>query len=289
MVQSILVFYRNLHTKAAGLMHESTLRSRSVYIDGIGVQERMAPCLVDRPNGTDGYFLLYFHDPVLIHDETGTKWHPPGRLIFWHPADPHLYGNEGQAWNHSWIHLCGEDLPGLLSGSEIPGNRVFSFPFPELFEEALMDIYEELEGLWPADERLIKNLVDNLFRRVQRALLQDPSRSPVPDRMRAVKRYIDTHYREAFTLEQLARVGRLSVSHMCAEFHSCFGCPPIEYRTRMRLQQACHFLRDKNLRISEIAAKVGYTDVYYFSKHFKERFGAGPREMRKRMMGRDEG
>ena len=48
MVRSILVFYRNLHAKAAGLLRESTLRAGSVYVDGLGVQERMEPCLINR-------------------------------------------------------------------------------------------------------------------------------------------------------------------------------------------------------------------------------------------------
>jgi AraC-like DNA-binding protein len=283
MVQSVLVFYRALDTKAARLLRESTLHSDSVYIDGIGVQETMEPCIIDRAGGTDGYLLMYFADPVLVLDRAGTNWHPPGRLVLWHPKDAHYYGNEGQPWNHSWIHLCGEDVPSLLERDPIPSNRLVPFSFPELFDESLLGIYEELEGLWPADGVLIRNLVENLFRRLRRALSNDPTRSPMSERMRAVKRHIDTHYNEPFTLKDLARVGRLSVSHLCAEFRTCFGCPPIEYRTRLRLQQACHFLRDKNLRISEIAAMVGYSDVYYFSRHFKQRYGTCPRELRKRI------
>ena len=103
----------------------------------------------------------------------------------------------------------------------------------------------------------------------------------VPERMRAVKRYLDTHYNQPFTLEVLARVGRLSVSHLASEFRTHFGCAPIEYRTRLRMQHACRFLRDTSLRVSEVASLVGYADVYFFSRHFKSHHGVSPREFRR--------
>lgn len=280
-MQSIVVFYRNLHKKAARMLRESTLQPGSVFVDGLGVQERMEPCLIRRTNGTDGYLLMCFNDPVLIHDKTGTNWHPPGSLILWHPEELHCYGNESEPWNHSWIHLCGDDVPALVAKYPIPKNQIFPFSFPELFDKELLDIYEELEGLWPSDSMLIRNLVENLFLRVQRALLNDFPKTPVPERIRAVKKYIDTHYNQPFTLETLARVGHLSASHLSAEFRTCFGCPPIEFRTRLRMQHACRFLKDTSLRVSEIASLVGYTDVYYFSKHFKTHYGESPNKFRK--------
>jgi AraC-like DNA-binding protein len=281
MARSILVFYRNLHEKAAGLLRESKLRPGSVSVDGLGVQERMEPCLIHRSQGTDGYLLMCFWDPVWIDDQSGTNLHPPGRLIFWHPGDPHHYGSEEAAWNHSWIHLCGDQMPDLVARNPIPRNQVFPFAFPDLLDQSLLDVYDELEGFWPADRVLVKNLVENLFRRVLRILFSDPSHVPVPERMRAVKRYIETHYREPFTLGELAQVGHRSISHLSAEFRKCVGCAPIEYRTRLRMHHACRFLKDTNLRVSEIASLVGYGDVYSFSKHFKARHGVCPRELRR--------
>ncbi|MBN2578580.1 MAG: helix-turn-helix transcriptional regulator [Pirellulales bacterium] len=281
MVRSILVFYRNLHEKAAGLLRESTLRPGAVSVDGLGIQERMEPCLINRPNGTDGYLLMCFWDPVVIRDRSGTNEHPSNRLILWHPGDTHIYGNESVAWNHSWIHLCGSDVAALLDRNPIPRNEAFSFSFPELIDDGLLGIYEELEGLWPADRVLIRNFVESLFRRILRALFNDPAKAPLSDRMHAVKRYIDTHYSQPFTLQDLAKIGRLSVSHLSAEFRASFGCAPIEYRTHLRLRLAQRFLKDTNLRISEIAVLVGYGDLYYFSKHFKAHYGASPREFRR--------
>jgi AraC-like DNA-binding protein len=282
-MQSIVVFYRNLHAKAAGMLRESTLQPGSVFVDGLGVQEKMEPCLIQRDRGTDGYLLMCFNDPVVIGDRTGTREHPAGSLVLWRPDQPHHYGNENEPWSHSWIHLCGDDVPALVEATSLRDNQVLPFSSPEIVDGGLIEIYEELEGVWAADRVLIRNLVENLFRRVSRALQNDRPETPVPERIRAVKKYIDTHYSEPFTLETLARVGRLSASHLSAEFRACFDCPPIEYRTRLRMQHACRFLKDTSLRVSEIASLVGYSDVFFFSRHFKAHHGVSPREFRRQM------
>jgi len=283
-MQAVLVFYRKMIAKAADFLRQSSLRSDSVCIDGIGVQEHMPPGMIDRPVGTDGYLLMYFYDPVVIRDQTGEHRYPPSQLMFWHPGDGHYYGDAERTWNHSWIHCCGKDIPSLLAENPIPRNRSISFSYPELFENSVLSIYEELEGRWQADNVLMTNLVENLFRQVWRAAANDPSRSPISERMRTVKRYIDTNYNKPFTLEVLARVARRSVSHLCSEFRASYGCAPIEYRTRLRLHEACRLLRDQTLRISEIAVRVGYHDVYYFSKHFKMRYGMSPKKLRHRIV-----
>jgi AraC-like DNA-binding protein len=56
------------------------------------------------------------------------------------------------------------------------------------------------------------------------------------------------------------------------------------YRAWVRLQRACFLLRDCNLRISEVAMRVGYEDAGYFSRHFKKRFGLSPRQVREHFL-----
>ena len=97
-----------------------------------------------------------------------------------------------------------------------------------------------------------------------------------------MKRHIDTHYNQPFTLEELAQIGRLSVSHLSASFRDCFGLCAHRIPDSPANAARVSFLRDTNLRISEIASLVGYRDVYYFSKHFKTHHGECPREFRRR-------
>lgn len=52
----------------------------------------------------------------------------------------------------------------------------------------------------------------------------------------------------------------------------------IEYITDIRLEKAKILLRDESLRISDISIMVGYSDVYYFSKRFKQVYGYSPKQ-----------
>ncbi|MEA2068622.1 MAG: AraC family transcriptional regulator, partial [Verrucomicrobiota bacterium] len=102
----------------------------------------------------------------------------------------------------------------------------------------------------------------------------------VPAKIRQVKQYLDQHTRQSITLRQLAEKADLSVPHLCAGFRRCFGDSPINYLIGLRLQQARYLLLDRSFGIGEIARRVGYEDIYHFSKLFKKQFGCSPRAMR---------
>ena len=74
----------------------------------------------------------------------------------------------------------------------------------------------------------------------------------------------------------------MSVPHLCSEFKKHFGVPVIDYVIRRRMREAAYLLHDRNLNITGIARRVGYTDIFHFSKLFKKHFGRSPREVRKR-------
>jgi len=239
--------------------------------------------LIDRPNGTDGWLFMHFYDSVTMFDESGIRQHPAGQFVLWQPGNKQYYGNSKQEWTHSWIHLCGNAIAGQLEQNPIPVNQALSFGYPEFLERSLVAIYDELEGPFLPSDIIIQNLVENLFRQVYRGLMEKPVYSKIPENIKIIKNYIELNFDKAFSLKDLSGLGNLSVTYLCGQFSRCFGYPPIEYRTRVRLQHACQLLRDHNLRISEIAQRVGYSDVYHFSKHFKQHLGISPSKYREQM------
>ncbi len=73
----------------------------------------------------------------------------------------------------------------------------------------------------------------------------------------------------------------MSVLHFCSEFKNHIGVSPIAYLISNRLQKARYLLYDLNLSITEVAYRVGYHDIFQFSKQFKKHFGISPRSFRK--------
>ena len=48
------------------------------------------------------------------------------------------------------------------------------------------------------------------------------------------------------------------------------------YLTELRIQKACELLDNSDLRIAEIASRVGYDDKLYFSRIFRQHTGLPP-------------
>lgn len=94
--------------------------------------------------------------------------------------------------------------------------------------------------------------------------------------LEAAKRYIDQHYDESVTLEQLARVAELSPKYFAEMYKKKYGKSPIEYVTEKRMQRAKQLLATASAKLREIAHQTGYADEFYFSRKFKQEIGVSP-------------
>ena len=61
-------------------------------------------------------------------------------------------------------------------------------------------------------------------------------------------------------------------------FKSQTGMSPATYIRRYRLKRAAELMRLAGAKPSVAAYSVGYNDIFYFSKIFKQQFGVSPRE-----------
>jgi AraC-like DNA-binding protein len=95
-----------------------------------------------------------------------------------------------------------------------------------------------------------------------------------------IKRYIDEHYAEAITADDLALMSHCSKGHLFRTFKKSFRVSPLAYQQDLRFEAAQRLLRFTSLRCYEIAQRVGYSNVYYFHRQFRKRMGVTPRQYR---------
>lgn len=88
--------------------------------------------------------------------------------------------------------------------------------------------------------------------------------------------YINTHYAERITLDDMAELCELSTSYFCKLFKSEIGESFADYLTWVRIEKAIELLRDPKMKIYEISEEVGYSDVQYFNKVFRDTTGVSP-------------
>ena len=94
--------------------------------------------------------------------------------------------------------------------------------------------------------------------------------------------YIEKHYGEDISLQNLAEICGVSTQHFCRLFREEMGMRPMEYVARKRISEAKVALYDSDASIAQIGQKVGYADPNYFGIVFKKYEGISPREFRKR-------
>jgi len=94
--------------------------------------------------------------------------------------------------------------------------------------------------------------------------------------------YLEQHYAEPLTIDDLTKVARMSESTLFRVFRHIMGRSPVDYLIRLRVGKAAQLLRREPLRVTEVSEAVGFSDSNYFSRQFRQVMGASPREYRLR-------
>jgi AraC-like DNA-binding protein len=90
--------------------------------------------------------------------------------------------------------------------------------------------------------------------------------------------YLERHYAEQLTVEDLAEVAGLSPTSLFRLFREIMGRSPIDYLIHMRIDKARQILRRGGMRVSKVSEAVGFNDSNYFARQFRRITGHSPRE-----------
>lgn len=102
-----------------------------------------------------------------------------------------------------------------------------------------------------------------------------------PWQAKRVRRHIDKEYASRISLDELARMTRLSNSYFSAAFRVSFGTSPHDYICRFRIDQAKHLMTTTETPLSEIALDCGFADQSHLSRVFRRLTGHTPAAWRR--------
>ena len=169
-------------------------------------------------------------------------------------------------------HLTTSDrCPLLKTGSHFPR-------FVSLFQ--LM--YEVTSENGPHGPEIANNLLHAILLLILERLAQEEKGlgSQENDLLREVRTYLDSHYMEPLTLEELAESFHVNSYHLAHIFKKFYGYPLIQYMTRRRIGEAQTLLIDSAMSITDIALSVGYGSSSHFNRAFQKLTGMSPRNYR---------
>lgn len=101
------------------------------------------------------------------------------------------------------------------------------------------------------------------------------------ERIRRIMEYIQEHYAERITLEDLAEQVHLCRSESCRLFKRYMKESMFDYLLDYRVERSLELLRSPELDVTQIAGRTGFASPGYYSKIFKRKMGCTPLEYRK--------
>ena len=122
--------------------------------------------------------------------------------------------------------------------------------------------------------------------RILALLFSSVGKSSAPSDIIARARvYMDEHYMEKLSAEQIAEASRVSPSHLFRVFRSETGLTPYGYLTNVRMEHAMKMLLNTSYSVEEIADRCAFCSSANFIRAFRQSTGVTPRRFRKLISG----
>lgn len=244
------------------------------------IEERIDASTVRR----DHYlFYLHFGEIRIIEPKVGESVMHAGDMIVYDADRPFHYCTENEPpTGHYFVHFTGYQAHELLKQCHIPTDTVCHIEhskrliskFYALFDTfRYRDEYFSLDSAQKLTELLITVGRDLTNSKVYHA-------HKITEKVERSINFLQEHFTENITVEQLARMEFLSPSRYRTLFRDAMQQSPQEYIIKLRLEMACTLLNNTKYSIADTAQSVGYSDPRYFARLFQKHYGMTPTEYR---------
>ncbi|WP_262247972.1 AraC family transcriptional regulator [Parapedobacter soli] len=265
---------------------ENTL-TENLYVTHIGYYPHAKSHFRDRVAGATEHIIIYCEEGLGWIQIDGDKFNLSKKQALIIPAStPHVYAADKQfPWSIYWIHFCGRHVERYAS---IMGRVLNTGAGPETnhdFRTGLFEsIFQNLSNGYLQDNLEYSSVC---LRHFLASFLYVPqfnrlSITGEQDIVNTSIAYMKSHLEDKLTLADIAGSVNYSPAYFGVLFKERTSFSPIEYYNQLKIQRACSLLQFTDLKIKEIAFKLGYYDAFHFSKAFAHEMEISPREYRVR-------
>ena len=205
-----------------------------------------------------------------------------GSLVLMPPGEVHENWVEpGSACSFRGVYL---EMPALQAvARQITGSNHGTPEFSlQIFEDlAIRQCLSQLHRAVESEasllyrEELLLELVRLLVTRCSTTAAGTITPGRERDAVRRIRGFIDEHFADSVSLQDLARIADLSPFHLHRVFCQETGMPPHAYQTQVRVNRAKEMLRQRR-PLSQVALATGFADQSHLTRHFRRVVGVTP-------------
>ncbi len=259
-------------------------RSAFFYVQETGYLKLRESHVASRKNLESFLVVLVLSGSGVLMYDGRTYQLQKGSCFFIDCMVPYYHqSSEDDPWELIWVHFNGSSSREYYAYFQSNCDPAF-FPanFSALQQKltALLDLNAESDFQTEVNSaRLIVDILSLLLLDITESREE---KHPGRLSMTEVRKYLDLHYTEKFSLDELSDHFFLSKYHLSREFHRYYGTTLNQYVIARRLTQAKKLLRFSALSLEEIARQCGFYDASYLNRQFKNSEGITASEFRKK-------
>ena len=260
-------------------------RQHYLYVQEIGTLTSMEPHISSREN-ISSYLLL-----TVIQGEGYLTYR--GKKHFIRAGDcvyincRNQYAHESTAehpWTLMWVHFNGNGADDFYKAyQEQDRGSIFHPANAAAFTDSLTDLFglmQEKPSLMELSaHKYLTDLITLCFLENRAEAGEGRELSP---KLMQVRKYLEEHYQEKISLEELSGLFFISKYHLSREYKKKYGITIGSDLTGRRISHAKSLLRFSDSSIEEIALLCGFADAGYFIKVFKKAENMTPLEYRRK-------
>jgi len=243
--------------------------SEAHIVNCAGVDTFNEPFRTVRPFGRKDEYLIYVTKGEVIYCKNNDEKVilKPGMGIFLHSNNRQEILSGATPVSFYWIHFTGYQASQTLEHFGFHHEYHFTATLSEHIISLFQKVFKEFltrkdEYIYASSLYLLQILIE-----IKRSQVDSVTQRKTLEKSLT---YIHKNYLTDISIEKLAEIEHMSISHYRKVFIEHVNTPPKQYITSLRIYYAANLLQYTDKSIKEIAEQCGYNDIGYFYRVFKK-------------------
>ena len=195
---------------------------------------------------------------------------------------PHFYKTNGPHWRNTVLHFDGNISANLYQEYEKNHGILFHTEYFPNFDMYQYEILRTAQKSTTYREYKVSSLFMLMLTELlaSEASAGQERKFHIEDTLQKAMTYIQKHYAEDFSIQELSNSLFISREHLSREMKKYTGFSPKEYLEFTRVAEAKKLLKFSSQSIKEIVVNTGFRNESVFYHNFKKREGITPLQYR---------